>query len=145
MPRRLSIRDGLDPAVEVTRHALRARKLVYIIRARRRHKYAKGKSRVVYVGTTQRGVARIMESAATKASVLLTRHGIERMEIFIVTATQRQHVPTWKKLERALILEFKEMFGEPPLENKQGKRMVWRDEKKYFRRERLQDVIRGYS
>lgn len=46
----------------------------------------------------------------------------------LLTCAPRQHVKTWHKLERALLLQFKDDYGRVPVCNTQGKNMVWRDE-----------------
>jgi hypothetical protein len=42
-------------------------KLVYVLIADKRIKYPRGKSRIVNIGTTKKGVARIAHSTAAKA------------------------------------------------------------------------------
>jgi hypothetical protein len=54
-------------------------------------------------------------------------------------------VKTWHKLERGLLLAFKDKFGEPPKCNIAGKNMQWTDELDYFTQERLNRVIDKYS
>jgi len=68
-------------------------------------------------------------------------HGVTRLEVLVVTCQRRQRVKTWRKLERALLLRFRENYGELPRFNQQGKQMRWTDELSYFRRERLDQIM----
>src|SRR5690606_24986532 len=108
-----------------------------------RYKY--GKSRIVYIGTTKTGTSRIAQSAVDKSKELLTLHGIKQLEFYVVTCTSVRNLQSWKKLERALILTFRQMYGDPPKENKQGRKMKLGDEYKYFNRNQLEKVIQKYS
>ena len=128
-------------ALEIRRLAIRTDKLVYALLTNRQLKYRYGKSRVAYIGTTKKGASRIMQSAAKKAGELLELHGIKTLEAHIVTCERRQGVETWRKLERALILEFRSQFGEVPTGNKQGKAMKERDEFRYFQRNRIRSIV----
>lgn len=77
-------------------------KLVYIASANRRVKYPRGpKSRVVYIGTTERGVVRIAESAAKKTTKLLTTHGLKSLHFHVVKCRGAKSVAMWEKLESA--------------------------------------------
>ena len=57
--RRLSVQLHRDHAIEATRIAVGRRKLVYVLVADKTLRYASGKSRVVYIGTTQNGASRV--------------------------------------------------------------------------------------
>jgi hypothetical protein len=59
----------------------------------------------------------------------------------ILTARGRQGVQMWRKLERAMLLEFRELFGEPPWCNVHGRRMHEQDEFEYFTRRRVRGII----
>jgi len=52
---------------------------------------------------------------------------------------------TWKKLERALLLTFRQEYGDVPKCNTQGKRMRWRDERNYFTEGRLRTILGEHS
>ena len=67
------------------------------------------------------------------------------LEFHIVTCTRRAGVSTWRKLERALIIRFRELFGDIPEGNKQGRLWRWKDEKKLFSKSRLDKVIDSLS
>jgi hypothetical protein len=59
----------------------------------------------------------------------------------VITCRPRQRVKTWVKLERALLLSFKELYGEVPKCNTQGKNIIEIDEFDYFRRDRLKRIL----
>ncbi len=109
--------------------------------ANRRYRYPWGRSRIVYIGTTKRGAHRVASSAAKKGEDLLFEHGIREVEFSVVTCGKLQNVATWKKLERALLIKFRERFGAVPKGNVQGKKMKWDDEKDYFSQKRLDAVL----
>jgi hypothetical protein len=59
----------------------------------------------------------------------------------IVTCGPRKKVKTWRKLERALLLEFRAVYGSVPKCNWVGKNMVEKDEFSYFSRDAIRKVI----
>lgn len=122
-----------------------AAKLVYVLCADRRLRYPKGRSRIVYVGTTKNGIRRVAGSVARRADDILQAHGVKRFHARIVTCRPRQRVKTWLVLERALLLEFRTRFGAQPRCNSHGKRMRERDEFAYFRRARITTIIDDLS
>ena len=123
MPRRLKISLKRDEALRVTRVTIGKYKLVYVLVADKRLKYNKSKSRIAYIGTTKNGVARIARSVAARADDILLRHGVRTFHARIVVCQPRQRVATWKKLERALLITFRERFGEVPKCNSHGRKM----------------------
>lgn len=139
--RKIPISLKHEVAMEATRVSIGDSKLVYILCADRRIKYPKGRSRIVYVGTTRHGIRRIAGSVAKRADDILQLRGVRRFHARIVTCRPRQRVKTWRVLERALLLAFRERFGEPPKCNTHGKRMRERDEFDYFRRRRIATII----
>jgi hypothetical protein len=124
---------------------VRAERLVYIAVANRTVSYGEGRSRVLYIGTTANGIDRIASSAAARARGMLRLRGVKSVDFFVFTCRPRQRVRMWHKLERALLLTFKDLYGEPPRFNTQGKNMVWRDEDEYFTRRRLRTIVRRYE
>ena len=141
----LTVQTTKKPAVTITRTATKASELVYIAVANKAIKYPKGKSRIVYIGTTKNGAERIAASAAAKANQMLGLHGVKHLELFVVTNSFMAKVKTWHKPERGLILSFKDQYGEPPKCNIVGKKMRWTDEFQYFTKARLKGVIDQYS
>lgn len=63
----------------------------------------------------------------------------------MVSCGKIQNLETWKKLETALLIKFREAFGEVLRANEKGKLMHWKDEKKYFADKRLQVAIETFS
>ncbi len=141
MPRRLKVALKRDEALRATRVTIGKNKLVYILIADKRLKYKTGKSRIAYIGTTRKGVARIAQSVAARADDILSLHGVRTFHARIATCKPRQNVATWKKLERALLLTFRERFGEVPKCNSHGKRMKVTDEFRYFGTKGVANVI----
>jgi hypothetical protein len=141
----LTIQTTTSPAVTITRTATKSQQLVYIAVANKSIQYPSGKSRIVYIGTTKNGAERIAASAAAKAAQMLGLHGVKHLELFVVTSTSIAKVKTWHKLERGLLLAFKDKYGEPPKCNIVGKNMIWTDELTYFTYGRLSGVISQYS
>ncbi len=130
-----------DEALRATRVTVGKKKLVYLLIADKRLKYKNGKSRIAYIGTTKKGVARIAQSAAARAEDILKLHGVRTFHARILTCNPRQRVKTWIKLERGLLLCFRERFGEVPKCNSQGKRMKEVDEFYYFAKKHLINII----
>ena len=145
MPRKLPVKFGKEPSFIINRTAFRDNKLVYIARANKKLRYRLGRSRIAYIGTTRKGARRIASSAASKGEALLYQHGIKHLELHVVVCGKVQGVKTWKKLERALLIRFRERFGQVPRANKTGKKAHWRNEKKYFTEAKLDKVIDGLS
>ena len=141
MPPRLKVSLKRDEALRATRVTIGKNKLVYLLIADKRLKYNTGKSRIAYIGTTKKGVARIAQSVAARADDILSLHGVRTFHARIVTCRPRQNVPTWKKLERALLLTFRERFGEIPKCNSHGKSMMVTDEFRYFGRKGISNVL----
>ena len=67
------------------------------------------------------------------------------LEFYVVVSAAVQGLKTWRLLERALLLRFRERFGEPPKGNTQGKKMKWKDELIYLTYEKLDKVLDAYS
>lgn len=145
MPKRLLIKATRNPVIVIARTALHEDKLVYVACANRAIPYPRGRSRIVYIGTTKNGVSRIAASAARAGKRFLSMHGVKSLSLFVVTCRRRPGARTWRKLERALLLAFKEQFGSVPVGNTQGKNSFWDDESQYFKPARLRAVIIGYS
>lgn len=143
MPRKLSVKYRKPPAVIINRVAFRDKKLVYVALANKKIRYRWGCSRIVYFGTTKRGARRIAASAAWKGADVLFEHGVKHLELIIVVCGKTRGVETWKKLERALIIRFREKLGAPPRANATGQNMRWGDERNYFSDKQLDKVIDG--
>jgi hypothetical protein len=145
MPQRLKLSLKHEEAIRVTRVTLGESKLVYVLVADKPLKYTYGRSRIVYIGTTKNGVGRIAQSVAARTEDILSRHGIRTFHARIVTCKPRKHVETWKKLERAVLLKFRERFGVVPKCNSIGKKMKETDEFKYFGNTAVKKLIEKLS
>lgn len=141
MSKKLGIKFRKQPAVIINRIAFRDNRLVYVARANKKIKYPHGGSRIAYIGTTMKGARRIASSAAWKGQDLLYEYGIKHLEFNVIVCRRRQGVESWKKLERALILRFREIYGSVPRGNKIGKKMKWKDEHRLFSINRINAII----
>lgn len=105
-------------------------------------KYSLGRSRIVYIGSTSNVVSRIPVSAGERAHSILNTHGISGFAVFVVSCQPVQKGKTWRKLERALLIRFRERYGRQPLCNTAGKKLVEHDEfAKYFSRAEVDCVL----
>ena len=142
---RLHIRLTPDEAFSVNRIGIGQSKLVYFIIADKKIDYDEGRSRIAYIGTTKNGGSRVASSAAYRAEEVLRRRGIYQIHTRIITCRPRQRVKTWRKLESACLLAFRERFGEVPLCNVHGKGIVEKDEFTLFSLARINRVIDDLS
>lgn len=145
MLRRIRLSLRRDEALRATRVSVGKQKLVYVLIADKRLKYPRGKSRIAYIGTTKKGVARVAQSVAFHADDILATRGVRTFHARIVTCNPRQNVKTWRKLERALILCFREKFGQIPVRNTQGKNIKATDELTYFAPRAVMNIIEELS
>jgi hypothetical protein len=143
--RRANISLKREVALSARRVLVGNQKLVYVLVSPRSIPYEFGRSKILYIGTTRNGGARIAQSVASRADHILQQHGVRSFDARIVTCSPRRRVRTWAKLERAMLLCFRELFGELPLCNARGLHMRAGDEMSYFRRERLVQVIEELS
>lgn len=139
--RRLNIALRRQAAMNVTRVSVRHDKLVYVIVADKKFQYPRGRSRVAYIGTTKNGVSRVAQSAAYRSDEILRKRGVQEFHVRIVACRPRQRVKTWRKLERALLIVFRETYGKVPLCNSYGRAMTLGDELEYFSRARLKRIL----
>lgn len=145
MTRRLQISLKPTPALTMRRVALEHEKLIYVICADRKLRYPKGFSQIAYIGTTRTGVSRIASSAAYRSGDVLWSHGVQSFDVRVVTCNPRKGIKSWLRLERALILSFKDIFDGIPLCNIQGSGFEEGREFDTFKRSRLHEVIRDLS
>jgi hypothetical protein len=161
--RKMNIRcDSVHPVMMIERNSAWNHKLVYVLRADRRVRrynggknnesrtYEKGGSRIIYIGETSVGKAKMVRpaySAVRKGERAFNEiSGVRRIEIHLVTAKRRQGVQKiWEKLERGLLAVFVEEYGKPPCYNKQGKKFKVSDVTAYFTRSRLKAIIDDLS
>lgn len=140
--RRLQINLNEDPVLMIHRRALRKRKLVYVLAAKNSVKYRAGRSRIVYIGTTKKGVKRIAESAAKRATKVMSTRGLKELNAYVVSCGGRTGVPTWRKLEDALLAEFRAEYEALPKGNSQGKKKRWTDDlDQMFKQKAIRKVL----
>ena len=145
MPKKIKLNVSKTFAITINRTAIKADKLVYVAKANKKLRYHFGRSHILYFGTTKAGARRIAQSAAYRAEQFLNDYGVKSLEFHIVTASAVPGLKSWKLVERALILRFRERFGEPPKGNLVGKKMKWKDELKYLTHHKLDEVIDSLS
>ena len=143
--RKSRLRVSKHPIISVKRPQSKPDRSVYLAIASKPLRYRYGRSRIAYIGTTRAGIKRIAASAAEKAPGILTGHGIKQVDFYIVSSQRRQRVMMWRKLERGLMLAFRERYGQIPQHNSQGDRFKWTDELSYFTRSYLDKVIARFS
>ena len=138
-------RLGDYPALTARRTAIGSSRLAFVLTASTPQKYPHGQSRIVYVGTTPDGARGLAQGIAKHADAILGLHGVRSFEARIVTCHSRQNVKTWLKLEKALLMAFRREFGAVPLCNSKGRKAKPGDEASYFRRDRVEAIIRELS
>ncbi len=130
----------------VNRKVLEHQRVVYLLVANRPIKYRHGKSRIAYIGTTSKGLARVATSVAFRAQAILSGYGLSTMEVHMVTCPPQRNVRTWILLERALICQFVQWFWEPPKCNAQGKNLRWTPKlDRYFTKKVIDDILTEFD
>jgi hypothetical protein len=141
MPKCLTVSLKQKQAMQVSRVSIGKKKLVYVIVASKSLKYPWGRSRVAYIGTTKKGMARIAQSAAARAKQVLSLRGVREFHVRILTCAPRSNVRTWAVLERALLLCFRNRYGRLPLCNKMGQNTQSHGAFDYFNKDRLESLL----
>lgn len=142
--RRYRISQPDDPVLTVELAADFNDQVVYLLVANRLQDYEYGKSRIVYVGRTDRGVKRISESASDKIAQAY-EHDIDRIKAYIVYCNpqDQEKASLPDMLERVLMIRFKQIFGDLPKFNKRGFKLG--DEQEYFTGVAVDKVIDRHS
>jgi hypothetical protein len=143
--RRIKLSLNRDHAMHATRVSIGKSKLVYVLVADKKLKYTDGKSRIAYIGTTKKGTARIAQSVAARADDILGIRGVRSFHARVITCRPRRNVKTWHYLERALLIKFRELYGEVPACNSHGSNMKRGKEFDYFADHGLEQVIEELS
>jgi hypothetical protein len=135
------------PAMTVYRRALKHRKLVYVLAARKTLiRYQNGRSRVLYIGTTKKGISRIAASVAHRSKTILKQRGVREMDVHVVSCEKRSGLKSWTLLERALVAQFRSRYFEVPLCNIQLKNKRSSDHlDKLFRPSSLGKILRIFE
>ncbi len=135
------------PAMRVNRSSLWSKKMVYVVLADRAIPYANGRSRVIYIGTTKKGESRPASNAASKSlSAFDELRGVKSTEVNLLVSQKRRNVETWAKLESALLVVFRALYGVLPRFNKRLEEFRRLEQvEKYFHSKRLIRVLRNFE
>ncbi len=114
--------DQANAAMSVFNSRYWSRRMVYILRADKPQRYGRKRSRIVYIGETRKGTRRPASSAASKSLKAFGKlRGVRRIDVHPITFRGKQHVRMWEVLERGLLSTFKEIYGDIPCYNRQGR------------------------
>jgi hypothetical protein len=144
MKRRLRIKPSRQPVMVVYRKAVQSTRLVYLICIPSSRKYPKGRSRIIYIGTTEKGVHRAASSMSSKAIDFLETRGVKRLDVYFVTCPPRTGLSSWRRLERDPLITFKNEYGVVPASNRSGKNFTVERLSGYFPYRRLVKVLDTY-
>ena len=139
--RRLNVMVKWPPVVTVTRLASGSPQLCYVVTANRIVAYPSGRSKVVFIGATEEGLSKVVTSVASRADQIFQNHDLTHFEAHVVTCKSVPRVPIWQKLERALLITFRDLYGSAPLCNAFGSGLLAEDEFDYFSKERIENVL----
>ena len=131
----------------VSRTAIRQPQSAYVLVANRKLNYKTGRSRIVYIGTTKKGIGRFAVSAAGRADDVLKTHGVKSFDVRVVNCQVEANatIKYWHYLERALLMRFIARFGERPKCNGTGQRMQPSKEFDYFVQARIDAIVDDLS
>jgi hypothetical protein len=142
----LNLSLSRKPVMTLERSALKGDRVVYLLAANKPIKYPRGRSRIVYIGTTRRGVRRVASSVAHHAERVMARPGIRAVHAHLLRYTRRAGPwRAWMKLERAILFMFQYEYGGIPILNKVGLNFWPGEEFKYFSRKTLVKRIREFE
>ena len=110
------------------RRILKKAKLAYLLVGSRPHKYRRGRSQILYIGTTKKGADRIATSVAYRAEDVLKLHGFRWMDVYVASCSAVPGFQSWRFVERALLAGFLLRYSDLPFCNRQGRKLRW-DEK----------------
>jgi hypothetical protein len=134
------------PVLAVHKRVLKKDRVVYFLVAPKAQKYAEGRSRIVYIGTTKKGARRIASSAAFRAQELLEQRGFRKLHVHVVSCGPRSGMKSWEFLEKACLAEFRSHYRQLPKCNKQGLKLRWNKKfRRLFRRERINKILMHFD
>jgi hypothetical protein len=134
------------PAMTVHRRIMRAKKLVYVLVTKKPFPYKRGRSRILYIGTTQNGIDRIAISVAYRSRKIFSLRGARDFDVHVVSCKGRSGLKSWGLLERALIAQFRERHWQVPYCNDSLKNQDWDDHfEKFFRPKALKQVLANFE
>ena len=140
-----------ETAIQVNKRFLKLlhsrKKIIYFIRCDKPLQYDyRRKSRIGYIGRTDRPDTRPFESLRNHAEELLKIHGVRHIELVWIEGTPIRHVDVLDKLEKAFLHEFRNWFGQLPKANTAGNvRLELTDEGDYVSLRRVRDIIQELS
>jgi hypothetical protein len=70
---------------------------------------------------------------------------VHTLDFYIVASPRKGKRATYRKLERALLLRFRERFGSIPHANKQGQNLRWGNEYDYVTQQKVDSIIDEFS
>jgi hypothetical protein len=150
--RRRNVNQIFEPVLSAQVVGADFDKLVYLLVANRPHRYPKDSSRIVYIGTTKKGLWRMALSASEKIYKGYDKlHGFTRLDGYVIWSRTRKGPGTFKGrpfyriLERAALIVFKETFGDIPVLNGNGGGIKEENEFKIFARRRIERILGRYS
>jgi hypothetical protein len=144
--RRLQVHLNTKEVMTVHRRILKKKKVVYLLVARNPVKYRGGRSKIVYIGTTRKGVGRISGSASHHAEEIMATRGLKVIDVFVVSCSPRPGLKTWEWLEDALLAQFRSEYEQLPKCNAQGKKLKWNKElEKMFKRKMIDQILTSFD
>ncbi len=143
--RSITVRETRRPAMTITRAALRAEMVVYLICSVCPQKYDMGRSRILYIGTTSRGAKRYSTSLSHKAIECLEAWGVRELNIHTLAPGGDREDKLWLTLESDLLRAFKARYGTVPLKNTSGKNYRVAELSGAFTRRRLDSILAKYE
>jgi hypothetical protein len=133
-------------AMTLHRDILKKKKTVYLIIAPKPVRYNFGRSRIAYIGTTRKGADRVAPSAAFRAQEVFERRGFRELDVHLVSCKGKAgKAAWWKVLEGALLACFFKEYMQLPLCNKKGPRRFTRAMLKFFRKDRIEKIVRQFD
>ena len=132
-------------AIEFTRAKYGKDKIVYLLTVNRPHRYSRGSSHIVYIGTSKNGVSRVAASSASKGRTYLESHGIKKLSAYVVPVPLKPNVRMWEELESALLLAFLREYGDKPEANKQLPRGSSQKIFKYFKERDVLQILKAHE
>jgi len=130
------------------------KKVVYFIRGDKPVKYRRGKrSRILYIGSTERNAKRPFESLRDRAEKLFEERGIRSLDVVYIEARGRKRLEKLEEmLEDACLYQFRNYYGLVPTGNIAGSERLPLDNdvrraraKRYFNFDRIEEVLRQLS
>ena len=141
-----------DRVLSVEISATKVKRLVYLLVANRPIRYQRNYSRILYVGTTEKGIRRVAQSASRRiVDARRELNGIRRLDAYVIWVRtkagpqSKKGMNFWRILERAVLLRFRELYNEPPHLNGTGHKMKERNEFDVFRRRAIDRIILRYT